>query len=108
MKWLAVDGRASIATEKRVAMDNSQQNLIAERGAQMFPTLSEIELARLKRFGTPIHFAAGAPLQRSGEAGHGLMLILSGEVEVTQGHAGKAQDHRTVQSRRNLHVISHG
>ena len=65
-------------------MDQPQQSLIAERGAQMFPTLSALDLARLKRFGTPMHFAAGAAMQTAGEAGHGLMLILSGEAEVTQ------------------------
>jgi len=74
-------------------MDNPQQSLIAERGAQMFPTLSEIEVARLKRFGTPVHFKAGEPIFRIGETGHGLMLILSGEVEVTQEVPGKPATH---------------
>jgi thioredoxin reductase (NADPH) len=69
-------------------MTDLQQTIIAERGAQMFPTLSAAELDRLKRFGTPMHFAAGEALQRTGEAGHGLMLILSGEVEVSQRAPG--------------------
>lgn len=76
-------------------MDQPQQSLIAERGAQMFPTLSALDLARLKRFGTPMHFAAGAAMQTAGEAGHGLMLILSGEAEVTQRLPGKAPLHIT-------------
>jgi len=71
-------------------MTNPQQSLIAERGAQMFPTLSEAELARLRRFGEPVRFAAGEPLQRTGETGHGLMLILAGEVQVTQRMPGMA------------------
>ncbi|HTU11766.1 MAG TPA: FAD-dependent oxidoreductase [Allosphingosinicella sp.] len=73
-----------------MGINQTQQTIIAERGAQMFPTLTELELARLKRFGTPMHFAAGEAMQRTGETGHGLMLILSGAVEVTQvahGHA---------------------
>lgn len=73
-----------------MGLNQMQQTIIAERGAQMFPTLSPGELDRLKRFGTPVRFAAGEVLQRTGETGHGLMLILSGEVEVTQvahGHA---------------------
>ena len=70
-------------------MHQPQQTIIAERGAQMFPTLSEAELARLKRFGTPVRFNAGEPIYRVGETGHGLMLILSGEVEVTQAVPGK-------------------
>ena len=78
-----------------MGMNPMQQNIIAERGAQMFPTLMPAELDRLKRFGTPIHFAAGEVLQRTGETGHGLMLILSGEVEVTQVAHGHAPQHIT-------------
>jgi len=72
-----------------------QQTIIAERGAQMFPTLTGLELARLKRFGTPMRFAAGEAMQRTGETGHGLMLILSGEAEVTQVAHGHAPLHIT-------------
>ncbi|HST35248.1 MAG TPA: FAD-dependent oxidoreductase [Allosphingosinicella sp.] len=50
----------------------------------MFPTLSEAELDRLRRFGTPRRFAAGEALVRNGDTGHGLTLILSGRVEVSQ------------------------
>jgi thioredoxin reductase (NADPH) len=78
-------------------MDNPQPSLIAERGAQMFPTLAPPELARLKRFGTPMRFAAGAGMQTAGQAGHGLMLILAGEAEVTQRVPGKAL----------LHIVTH-
>jgi thioredoxin reductase (NADPH) len=63
----------------------------------MFPTLAPAEMDRLKRFGTPMHFAAGEALQRTGETGHGLMLILSGEVEVTQRVPGHEP----------LHIVTH-
>jgi len=78
-------------------MTQAQQNLIAERGAQMFPTLTSAELDRLKRFGTPMRFVAGEALQRTGEPGHGLMLILSGEVEVTQRLPGHDP----------IHIVTH-
>ena len=78
-----------------MGINQTQQSIIAERGAQMFPTLSELELARLKRFGTPMHFTAGETIQRTGESGHGLLLILSGEVEVTQVAHGHAPLHIT-------------
>src|SRR5690349_4491780 len=68
--------------------DSPQQTIIAQRGAQMFPTLAPAELERLKRFGTPMRFAAGEALQRTGEPALGLMLILAGEVEVTQAVPG--------------------
>ena len=48
----------------------------------MFFRFSEEELARLERFGTRCHFAAGEMVARTGEAGHGLFLVLEGEVEV--------------------------
>jgi thioredoxin reductase (NADPH) len=62
------------------------QTIIAARGAQMFPTLTDAELARLRRFGTPHHYAKGEKLARVGEPGHGLVLLLSGEVEIRQRH----------------------
>jgi thioredoxin reductase (NADPH) len=64
------------------------QTIIAARGAQMFPTLTDAEVARLRRFGTPRHYAKGEMLARVGERGHGLTLFLSGEVEVRQQQAG--------------------
>jgi thioredoxin reductase (NADPH) len=48
----------------------------------MFPTLSPAEIERLCRFGVRRDYAAGEALVRVGEAGHGLTVILSGEVEI--------------------------
>jgi thioredoxin reductase (NADPH) len=56
----------------------------ATRSAQMFPSLTPTEVARLRRFAEPRRFRAGEPLARVGEAGHGFTLIPSGEVEVSQ------------------------
>ena len=58
--------------------------LIAKRGDQMFPRLSEGELGRLARFGEPCTFAAGEAIGRVGETGHGLLVVLSGEIEVSE------------------------
>jgi len=69
-------------------MDDPTQTIIATRGAQMFPTLTDAEIARLRRFGTPHHYRKGEMLARPGERGHGLTLILSGEVEVRQRQGG--------------------
>lgn len=52
------------------------------RSAQMFFRFSEEEIERLERFGTRSRFAKGDLLARTGDAGHGLSLILEGEVEV--------------------------
>jgi CRP-like cAMP-binding protein len=65
-------------------MTDSQRDLMATRGAQMFPRRTDDELSRLSRVGEPRSFKAGEMISRIGETGPGLMLILSGEVEVTQ------------------------
>ncbi len=78
-------------------MATDPQSTIATRGAQMFPRLAPDELARLCRFGEPRHYKAGEMLARVGEVGPGLMLILSGEVEVSQ-HDGRGQ---------RTHIVTH-
>src|SRR5215217_2759233 len=64
-------------------MADSDPPLSVTRRAQMFPTLAPHEVDRLRRFGTPHAFAAGEALAQTGEVGHGLVIILSGEVEIT-------------------------
>ncbi|HKH26813.1 MAG TPA: FAD-dependent oxidoreductase [Sphingomicrobium sp.] len=54
----------------------------------MFPRLTDDELARLSRFGQPRSYRAGDMVARVGEAGFGLTLILSGQVEVTERRGG--------------------
>lgn len=78
-------------------MNESTQPITATRGAQMFPTLTDDELARLARFGEPITYRPGEMLAQVGEVGHGLMLVQFGEVEVTQrGKDGEA-----------THIVTH-
>ncbi|MFL6764999.1 MAG: FAD-dependent oxidoreductase [Sphingomicrobium sp.] len=50
----------------------------------MFLRFSDAEIDRLTRFGERHSYRQGDMLARVGEAGPGLMLILSGKVEVTQ------------------------
>jgi thioredoxin reductase (NADPH) len=52
----------------------------------MFPVLDQAEVDRLRRFGSPRSFAAGEALVRVGEPGHGLFLIVSGQVQITRGN----------------------
>ena len=66
------------------------------RGAQMFLRFEDHEIDRLANFGEPRSYRAGEMLARVGEAGPGLMLILSGRVEVTQPNAGERQ-----------HIVTH-
>lgn len=57
---------------------------VDDRHGQRFPVLSAKEMARMRRFGEPVSFAAGDYLVRSGEVAPGMFLILSGEVAVLQ------------------------
>jgi len=81
-------------------MELPEQTIIATRGAQMFPTLDEAEMARLQRFGEIRRFEKGECLVRTGERGHGLMLFLSGQVEISQ-REGDGEHGRTV-------IVTHG
>jgi thioredoxin reductase (NADPH) len=81
-------------------MELPEQTIIATRGAQMFPTLDEAEMARLRRFGEIRRFEKGECLVRTGERGHGLMLFLSGQVEISQ-REGDGEHGRTV-------IVTHG
>ncbi|MEA3057609.1 MAG: thioredoxin reductase, partial [Sphingomonadales bacterium] len=77
-------------------MSDERQNTVAERGAQMFLRLADEEIARLGRFGEPRAFRAGEAVARVGEVGSGLLLILSGRVEVTRSERGV-----------DVHVVTH-
>jgi len=55
----------------------------------MFLRFTDDEIARLARFGEPRSYRAGNYIVRAGETGPGLMLILSGQVEVTRNDRGE-------------------
>ncbi|HZZ36837.1 MAG TPA: FAD-dependent oxidoreductase [Caulobacteraceae bacterium] len=63
-------------------MARPSQSIIDTRRDQMFPTLSAADVDRLRRFGKTRRYAAGEALVRVGETGHGMNVILSGEVEI--------------------------
>jgi len=65
------------------------ETLADTRGAQMFLRFNDAEIERLSRFGQPRSYKKGEMLARIGEPGPGMMLILSGRVEVTQPNGVK-------------------
>jgi thioredoxin reductase (NADPH) len=82
---IALQFRGSVKSGTAAArMTDERQQLIAERGAQMFPRLTDEELARVGGFGEPRSFRAGETVAHVGEAGLGLFLILKGKVEAAQ------------------------
>jgi thioredoxin reductase (NADPH) len=60
------------------------KSIIETRHDQMFPNLEASEIERVRRFGEVHSFGAGEALARVGDIGHGLNIILAGEVEVTR------------------------
>src|SRR5258708_19963176 len=77
-------------------MTDSRQTTYDTRGAQMFLHLLDNEIGRIAHFGERRRFRAGESLARPGEAGEGLMLSLSGSVEVTRAENG-----------RQVHIVTH-
>lgn len=59
-------------------------HLVDTRSEQRFPRLSTAEIERLRGFGQARGYAAGEALLSVGEGGHGLTVILAGEVGVTR------------------------
>src|SRR5215470_285592 len=53
------------------------------RQAQMFPVLAPEEIARMGRFGTPLRFADGERILRTGKVSAGVYIVLSGVVRIT-------------------------
>ena len=58
--------------------------VVKARREQMYFPLDEHQIARLDRFGERHRFAAGDYLIRAGETGLGMVVLLSGRVEVTR------------------------
>ncbi|ESW84499.1 thioredoxin reductase [Mesorhizobium sp. LSJC280B00] len=51
----------------------------------MFPVLAEAELDRMGRFGEAVSYAAGEQIVKAGELAPGLIVVLSGKVDIIQG-----------------------
>ena len=65
-------------------MSEPVKSIIETRHDQVFPILEASEIDRVRRFGEVQSFGAGDALASVGDIGHGLSIILAGEVEVTQ------------------------
>ena len=65
-------------------MSDFSRTIVVTRTLQMFPVLGPAEIERVRRFGVPHRFDDGSALVLAGAAGHGLEIILSGEVDVSQ------------------------
>ncbi|WP_192255145.1 FAD-dependent oxidoreductase [Mesorhizobium silamurunense] len=57
---------------------------IAARRDQMFPVLTDADIERMRRFGEARPYAAGEHIVTAGTVSPGLIVILSGKVDITQ------------------------
>lgn len=56
-------------------------SVVATRSEQTFPVLSAAEIERIRPFGAERSFENGEPLQKIGDTGRGLAIVLSGQIE---------------------------
>ena len=61
------------------------------RRDQMFPTLAEADVERLRRFADASSYAAGERIVSAGEVAPGLIVVLSGRVEIAQDGLGRRE-----------------
>jgi thioredoxin reductase (NADPH) len=59
------------------------------RRDQVFPVLDAAEIQRLHRFGEVRRYEVGEALWRIGEVGHGLTVVLTGRLAISQPEAGQ-------------------
>src|SRR5207245_6655659 len=57
---------------------------VMSRRHQIFPELTDAEITRIRRFGTPRKYAAGERLITAGEPGPGMFVLLTGHVTLSQ------------------------
>src|SRR5216683_1072527 len=70
--------------EEETIMSQPTQSIIRARPREIFPVLEAAEIEPLRRFGRVRSYGAGEALAKVGAVGEGLIIILSGKVEVTQ------------------------
>ena len=59
-------------------------SIVERRRDQMFPELDPFEIERMRRFGEARSFAQGEAIFTAGQVGPGLVVILSGEVDIVR------------------------
>jgi thioredoxin reductase (NADPH) len=75
-----MNGEPGVQNELSIELPSS----LAGRRDQMFPQLSDAEIARIRPFGTPRHYSSGEKLFAAGEPGPGMFVVLKGTVVVSR------------------------
>jgi thioredoxin reductase (NADPH) len=74
--------RANMETE--ASMSDPLPPELANRRHQLFPELTEAEIARIRRFGTAKRYARGDTILVAGQPSPGMLVLLSGVVSISQ------------------------
>ena len=72
-------------------MSQSSTAIFGARRDQAFPTLSEADIDHMRRFGEASAYAAGEHIIRAGDVAPGLIVVLSGKVDITQDGLGRRE-----------------
>lgn len=73
-------------------MAQTTNPIFGARRDQAFPTLAQADIERMRRFGEACAYAAGEYIVKAGDVGPGLIVILSGRVDITQdGGLGRSE-----------------
>jgi thioredoxin reductase (NADPH) len=80
--WTACAAHSAIGDRASTVLRVQPDPPAETRRHQIFPTLSSVQIARLRRFGTPRAFASGEYLARAGELSPGVCIVLAGEVVI--------------------------
>ncbi|RUT88793.1 MULTISPECIES: cyclic nucleotide-binding domain-containing thioredoxin-disulfide reductase [unclassified Mesorhizobium] len=65
-------------------MAQSTTQIFGARRDQAFPTLAAVDIDRMRRFGEASFYAAGEHIIEAGDVAPGLIVVLSGSVDITQ------------------------
>ena len=64
-------------------MSQSANPILTARREQMFPTLAQADIDRMRRFGEAVSYPAGVHIVKAGDVAPGVIVVLSGKVEVS-------------------------
>jgi thioredoxin reductase (NADPH) len=81
--WRFSECRAKVSSSE-FALSNDPPPEVTSRRHQMFPVLTDPEIARIGRFGTLRHYERGARLFAMGEPGPGMFVVLKGVMALSQ------------------------
>ena len=65
-------------------MSDTEADTFGGRRRQMFPVLTDAEMAHIRRFGTPCRYPRAAVLFAAGQPGVGMFVVLRGVVAIRQ------------------------